>query len=205
MNYRIEYVLASIFLLVVLFLSCHLFLFDDFVRESEAKITGMLVSLVLGFGIFQFWINEVNIDRRRLYDFRHDAYKEFVRQIDDISEILNYEMTGKEVQNLHLLLSRLMNNINRLNSAITMHGDFLFPGLHLSPEAKNMVRITEKILKRTEEFRLHCESAVKEENEIARNFRLSTSRMQWHNEIGEYLKVFHNSKYPFYSLLNSYL
>ena len=127
MNYRIEYVLASIFMLAVLFLGSYLFLFDDFVVGNEVRITGMLASLVLGFGIFQFWINEVNIDRRRLYDFRHDAFKEFVRQIDDISEIMNYEMTGKEIQDLHLLLSLLMNNMNRLNSAIAMLSPLMCP------------------------------------------------------------------------------
>ena len=64
MNYRIEKVLAFLFLLVVLLLTWYLFLIDDFVIESEKRITGVFASLAMGFGIFKFWLNELNTDRR---------------------------------------------------------------------------------------------------------------------------------------------
>ncbi len=40
MNYRIEKVLAFGFLVVILLLTWYLFLIDDFVSESEERITG---------------------------------------------------------------------------------------------------------------------------------------------------------------------
>ena len=89
MNYRIEKVLAFLFLLVVLLLTWYLFLIDDFVVESEERITGVFASLAMGFGIFQFWLNELNTDRRKLYDMRYEAYKEFVLQIERISESMH--------------------------------------------------------------------------------------------------------------------
>ena len=205
MNYRIEKVLAFLFLLVVLLLTWYLFLIDDFVIESEERITGVFASLAMGFGIFQFWLNELNTDRRKLYDMRYESYKEFVLQIERISESMHIGMTGDEVGSIHNLLSRLMNHLDRINSSIAMSSDLLFPGLHLSPETKSMVSIVGNILTKTNEFRLKVEKANREGKDIARDFMHSHDRMLWHNEIRELLNELHTSKYDFYRLLRNYL
>ena len=205
MNYRIEKVLAFLFLLLVLLLTWYLFLIDDFVIESEERITGVFASLAMGFGIFQFWLNELNTDRRKLYDMRYESYKEFVLQIERISESMHIEMTGDEVGSIHNLLSRLMNHLDRINSNIAMSTDFLFPGLHLNQETKSMVSIVGNILTRTNEFRLKVEKANREGKDIARDFMHSNDRMHWHNEIRELLNELHTNKHDFYRLLRNYL
>ena len=205
MNYRIEKVLAFLFLLVVLLLTWYLFLIDDFVSTSEERITGVFASLALGFGIFQFWINELNTDRRKLYDLRYESYKEFVLQIERISESLHIEMTGDEIGSIHNLLSRLMNHLTRINSTIAVSSDFLYPDLRLKPETKAIVSIVGSILTRTNEFRLKFEKANREGKDIARDFLHSNDRMLWHNEIRELLNELHTSKYDFYHVLRSYL
>ena len=205
MNYRIEKVLAFLFLLLVLLLTWYLFLIDDFVIESEERITGVFASLAMGFGIFQFWLNELNTDRRKLYDMRYESYKEFVLQIERISESMHIEMSGDEVGSIHNLLSRLMNHLDRINSTIAMSSDFLFPELHLNPETKSMVSIVGNILTRTNEFRLKVEKANREGKDIARDFMHSNDRMHWHNEIRELLNELHTSKHGFYRLLRNYL
>jgi len=205
MNYRIEKVLAFIFLLVVLLLTWYLFLIDDFVTESEERITGVFASLALGFGIFQFWLNELNTDRRKLYDMRYESYKEFVFQIERISESLHIEMIGDEIGSIHNLLSRLINHLNRINTTIAISSDSQFPDLHLKPETKSIVGTVGNILTRTNEFRLKIEKANREGKEIARDFLHSQDRMNWHNEIGELLNELHKSKYDFYRLLRNYM
>jgi len=205
MNYRIEKVLAFLFLLVVLLLTWYLFLIDDFVSESEERITGVFASLALGFGIFQFWLNELNTDRRKLYDLRYESYKEFVLQIERISESLHIEMTGDEIGSIHNLLSRLINHLNRINATVAMTSDFLFPDLHLKPETKSIVSTVGSILTRTNEFRLKFEKANRAGKDVARDFLHSHDRMQWHNEIRELLDELHTSKYDFYHLLRNYL
>ena len=205
MNYRIEKVLAFLFLLVVLLLTWYLFLIDDFVIESEERITGVFASLAMEIGIFQFWLNELNTDRRKLYDMRYESYKEFVFQIERISESMHIEMTGDEVGSIHNLLSRLMNHLDRINSTIAMSSDLLFPELHLNPETKSMVSIVGNILTKTNEFRLKVEKANREGKDIARDFMHSHDRMRWHNEIRELLNELHTSKYDFYRLLRNYL
>jgi len=205
MNYRIEKILAFIFLLLVLLLTWYLFLIDDFVSTSEERITGVFASLALGFGIFQFWLIELNTDRRKLYDLRYESYKEFVLQIERVSESLHIEMTGDEISSIHNLLSRLMNHLDRINSSVAMTSDYLFPDLHLKPETKSIVSIVGSILTKTNKFRLKVEKATREGKDVARDFLHSHDRMHWHNEIRELLDELHASKYDFYRLLRNYL
>ena len=205
MNHRIEKVLAFLFLLVVLLLTWYLFLIDDFVIKSEERITGVFASLALGFGIFQFWLNELNTDRRKLYDMRYESYKEFVLQIERISDSMHIEMTGDEIGSTHNLLSRLMNHLDRINSTVAVTSDFLFPELHLNQETKSMLGIVGNILTRTNEFRLKVEKANREGRDISRDFMHTHDRMHWHNEIRELLNELHISKYDFYRLLRNYL
>jgi len=205
MNFRIEKALAFLFLLLVLVLTWYLFLIDDFVTESEERITGVFASLALGFGIFQFWIQELNNERRKLYDMRYEAYKDLILQIERISESLQIEMTGDEIGSIHNLLSRLINHLNRINSTIAMSSDSLFPGLNIAPETKSVLGIVGKILAKTNEFRLKVEKANRQGKEIAWDFLQSQDRMQWHNEIGELLNELHTSKHYFYRILRDHL
>lgn len=205
MNYQIEKALAFIFLLLVLILTWYLFLIDDLVSESEERITGVFASLALGFGIFQFWLNELNAERRRIYDQRYEAYKEFVLQIEHISESLHIEMTGDEIGSIHNLLSRLMNHLDRINSAVAMTSGDLFPDLHLKTETESILRIVGLISTRTNEFRLKVEKASREGKDISRDFMHSHDRMQWHNDIRELLNELHRRKYDFYQVLRKSL
>jgi hypothetical protein len=205
MNFRIEKALAFLFLLLVLVLTWYLFLIDDIVTESEERITGVFASLALGFGIFQFWLHELNNDKRKLYDMRYEAYKDFVLHIERISESLHIEMIGDEIGSIHNLLSRLINHLNRINTTIAISSDSLFPDLHLTPETKSIVSIVGKILAKTNEFRLKIEKANREGKEIARDFLHSQDRMHWHNEIGELLNELHSSKHDFYRILRYHL
>lgn len=205
MNNRLERVAAYVFVLVVVLLTCYVFLYDDFTSKSEGKITGLIAFLVLGLGVFQFWIDELNAEERKLYDLRYESYKDFVLRIDLISETLNYEMAGNDINSVHALVSRLMNDVNRIKSAIAMNSDFLFPDLDLKPETETMNSIVGNMLIRTDIFRRRVERAIKEENGHSRNFELTVEQMKWHNEIREYLEALHQYKFDFYRILRTYM
>lgn len=205
MDYRIEKVLAFLFLLLVVILTWYLFLIDDFVTESEEKITGVFASLAMGFGIFQYWISELNTDRRKLYDLRYETYKEFALQIERISESLHIEMTGDEIGSIHNLLSRLMNHLDRINTTIAASSDFLFPDLHRQAETETIVRIVGEISTRTNDFRLKVEKASREGKDLSRDFLHAHDRMRWHNDIRVLLNELHANKHDFYRLLSDKL
>ena len=160
--------------MLVLFLTWYLFLIDDFVTESEERITGVFASLALGFGIFQYWLDEINTDRRKLYDLRYEAYKDLVFQIERISDALHIEMIGDEIGSVHNLLSRLIHYLNRINTTLAIGSDSLFPDLHVQPETKAVTGIVGNILTRTNEFKLEVEKANREGKVIARDFLLNS-------------------------------
>jgi hypothetical protein len=205
MNIRIEKALAFLFLVLVLILTWYLFLIDDFVTESAERITGVFASLALGFGIFQFWLNEINNERQKLYDMRYEAYKDLVLQIERISESLHIELTGDEIGSIHNLLNRLINHLNRINTTIAISSDSQFPDLHLKQETKSVLNTVGNILAKTNEFRLKIEKANRQGREVARDFLDSQDRMQWHNEIGELLNELHTSKHDFCRILRDHL
>jgi hypothetical protein len=205
MNNRFERVVAYVFVLLVVLLSCYLFLYDDFTSRSEGKITGLIAFMVLGLGVFQFWMDEMNSEERKLYDLRYESYKDFVLRIDLISETLNYEMAVNDLGSIHSLVSRLINDVNRIRSAIDMNSDFLFPDLHLKPETKTIHSIVGNILVRTDIFRRRVERSIKEASRHSRYFELSVEQMKWHNEIREYLEALHQSKFDFYRVLRAYM
>ncbi len=204
-NNRFERVAAYMFLLLVLLLTCYLFLYDDFATEIEGKVTGIITFLALGFGVFQFWTDEMNTEERKLYDLRYESYKDFVLRIDLISETLNYEMAGNDIPSIHTLVSRLMNDVHRIRSAIAMNSDYLFPDLYLKPETETMNNIVGNILITTDTFRRRVERAIKDENRHNRSFELSVEQMKWHNEIREYLMDLHQRKFDFYRILRTYM
>ena len=205
MNIQIEKALAFLFLLLVLILTWYLFLIDDLVTDSESRITGVFASLALGFGIFQFWIQELNDVKRKLYDMRYEAYKDFVLQIESISESLHIELIGDEISSIHNLLNRLIHYLNRINTTIAISSDSLFPGLQLAPETKSVLHIVGNILTKTNGFRLKIEKANRQGKEVARDFLQSGDRMRWHNEIGELLNELHTTKHDFYRILKDRL
>jgi hypothetical protein len=205
MNLQIEKALAFLFLLLVLILTWYLFLIDDLVTDSESRITGVFASLALGFGIFQFWIQELNEAKRKLYDMRYEAYKDFVLQIESISESLHIELIGDEISSIHNLLNRLMHYLNRINTTIAIGSDSLFPGLQTAPETKSVLHIVGNILTITNGFRLKIEKANRQGKEVARDFLQSQDRMHWHNEIRESLNELHARKHDFYRILKDRL
>jgi hypothetical protein len=157
--------------------------------------------LGLGFGVFQFWITQLNAKKRRLLDLRYDSYKEFILLVDKISDTLNIEMTNTSPINIHGLISQLMNQVNRLSSSVNINKDYLFPGIHLKPEAMEIKTILETILRLTDEYRLNVEKASRDEKNIVEPLE----NIIWHNKIRDLLKELHNKKYEFYRVLRTYL
>ncbi|MDQ1770435.1 hypothetical protein GQR60_03235 [Labilibaculum sp. A4] len=205
MKKHIRYILPFSFLIAIIFLTWILFFHLELTTDNEKRFAGIFSILGLGFGIFQFWMNEINTTNRKLFDLRYETYKDFIFLIDSILETLNNEMKIPKSKNIHGFVSSLMNQINRIGSSVNMNKDYLFPGLHLKPEVKKVESILSKILKRTDEYRHNIEKAWKEDDESIKDFTESIENMNWHNDVRDELKILHKEKYNFYKALRKYL
>lgn len=191
----ISYLLPSLFLLGIVGIVWYLFIFRDFVNDSEKRITGIIAFLGLGFGIFQFWVTEVNIRLRKLSEMRQAEYHRISDLIESIPDLLNIEMMIAPANNPHGLVSSLMNKINRLSFIINTNDDYLFPGIFDSKASKDMIDILSEILKRTDTLRCAIEKASIDNDADAINLATMIESMNWHNEIRDKLKLYHTAKY----------
>jgi hypothetical protein len=200
-----EYIPVFIFLIGVILLNWYLFFYLELISSNEKRLTGVFSLLGLGFGLFQFWFNEIKAERRKKFDLRFNAYQEIVILIESIVETINNQMTSNEILEVHGLVSKLMNQVNRIILIMNINNDYLFPGIHNAPESKKNHEIFKKILLRTDQYRIGIEKAAKGSNKIAKDFIESVEAMNWHNDMREFLDELHGNKYDFYKKLRTYL
>ncbi len=205
MKKYIGYILAILFLLSTILIIWYLFFCLNLVESKDKMLAGVIGSLGISFGVFQFWINIVISKQRKLFDLRYSEYKDYINNIDSISAILNNEMTYTNPIDVHGLVSTLMTQINRFRSSITINKDYLFSGIDKTPEAQKVKVILDKILTRSDKFRVGIENAQVEEKVVAKDFLESIEKMNWHNEIRKHLGELNDAKNEFYKVLRKHL
>jgi hypothetical protein len=204
MKYR-RYIPPMIFILSIGLATYYLFIYSAIVDDAEKRTAGIIGLLGFGFGIFQFWVGEINNSRRRDFELTYEAYKELTLTIQNISEILNREMTGSHDIDPHGLVNSLMNLINQFQDTVETNDDFLFPGLQYKESFIRLTDITVNILTRTDKLRTEFETLENKGSEGNLYFEKVLIRMKWHNETREFLKELHANKYAFYKDVRKYL
>jgi len=204
MKKHIGYIAVFLFLIVLILMTWYVFFYLEIISSNEKRIAGIFSILGLGFGLFQFGFNEVKSNKRKKFYLKYETYKEIIRLIDSVSETLNIQMTSNEMLEVHGLACKLLNQINQIASTINLNNDFLFPDICKTPESKKIQDILEKILLRTDRYRIGIEKAVKHEKYNMKEFVEGIEEMNWHNEMKDYLKELHENKYAFYKKLRTY-
>lgn len=203
MKYK-RYIPPIIFILLIALTTYYLFIYSNVVDDSEKRIAGIIGLLGLGLGIFQFWVSEINNNRRKDFDLKYEAYKELTRTIQVITETLNREMTDSVDIDPHGLVTSLLNLVNQFNDTVKTNDDFLFPGLQSKSSFKKLAAITENILVRSDGLRKEFETLNNKGTQQNVDFIKIFVRMNWHNETRELLKQLHSNKYSFYKDLKNY-
>jgi hypothetical protein len=178
----------------------------DLVTDSEKRITWIFTILGLSFGIFQFWVTEINNKIRRDYELRYEAYKELNKTIQAISEKLNEEMGKDGGVGPHGLVTSLMNLVNQFQDTVKTNDDFLFPGLQHKPGFNALSKISFRILERADKMRKNIEDMQKKKiSDEGLNALMVIERMNWHNDTRALLGELHDKKYDFYKEVKGYL
>jgi hypothetical protein len=200
----IKYLLPSLFLLAIVGIVWFIFILCDIVTDPEKRLTGIIAILGLGFGVFQFWVTEINTRSRRTSELRYNEYRQLFILIESIPDFLNIEMMKDQSDDPHGLVSTLMNQINRISSLINTNNEFLFPGLIDSEESKNLNRVLSEILRRSDILRDKIEKTVKKDQQDLSGLVKMIESMNWHNDIKNQLDEYHSVKYDFYKKLRNY-
>ena len=199
-----QFIFLFAFLILVIITAWYLFLHLMIVQGIALQITVIISYLGFGFALFQFWFNHITTEKRRTYDMRYNGYKEVICQIDSVAETLNEELSSNRIVEVYGLLAKLTNQINKLASTLNEFNHYLFPKINETKESKIIEDIMEKIIRRTDSYRIAIEKQIKLGNPDGNNFLETVEAMNWHNEILKHLKELHQNKYKLYRCLREY-
>lgn len=192
-------------LIAVIILTWIVFLLWDKIGSIETRITGIITFLGLGFTVFQFWVSEINKDRRQRLEFKYNEYLRAQKLLDAIPQTLNKEMGRAEFVNPHGVSSTLMNLIGDFKGFVNNQNDHFFSEIKNEPVTKELVDNLNQILLRTDQMRKEIEDYNNRKKEGSSELVPAIEEMNWHNAMRDYLSKLNDQKYSFYKLLRSYL
>src|SRR5690554_6882734 len=155
-NKRKSYILPILFMVLIIGLTWLLFFHYDIINDKEQKITVIIGFLAINFGLFQFWINEINIEKREKFNLRYSSDQEVITLMETLVEIVNTQMVKKTENEIdyHSLTSAILNQVNKITSLININDKYLFPGIRHLIETGQILDILEKILINTDKLRI---------------------------------------------------
>lgn len=117
-----SYILPLVFFIAMMGLTWYLFFWLDVFEGVEKRLTGIVTVLGLSLGLFQFWMREINNQKRAEFSLKYEAYKEFHNISDSIFHTLNHELITNE-SDAHGVLSKVINLVNQFKSSIQVNSD----------------------------------------------------------------------------------
>jgi len=196
---KYEKLFPFIFFIAIIFITYYLFVYNKLLKY-DAKIAGIISTLGIGFAIFQFWIGEINTDKRRLYDLRFNAINEINKNcILLISLIDKYRAT--KVVNKDEVYYEMNSKINTLNICLANNLLFLFPEVIEKEEYKNFLKLTTEFSYITTHFR---NTSIEDSN----NEKIlddNQMKIAWNNGMYDNLLKFAKADSDLYKLLRNYL
>lgn len=182
------YILSVGILFIGLAVGCF-FLFRtlDFNNNPE-KSLALLVSVIgLIFGVFQVFLNLTVQGERSKTQLRHNDYKELVKSLNSISDLMNESLINE--LNLNGLVATLLNKKNEYLSFVVHNDDYLFTGLKNNDVIKNCLYTIEELGVRTDKYRYELGKVDGDKDSGI------ILHMNWHNDVVDILKRYNEFKY----------
>lgn len=185
--------------MIAISIGWYIFFCLNIFTDNDKRIIGLISYYGLIFGIFQFTINQINIRAKRNFELRISAYKEIIKLIETITQVLNEKLGTTDKFNFHGYVTRLLNLINEYTLFCKTNHEYLFPGVSKTNESQEVRKVLYDILETTDKFRKAIDEG--KNDEIYESFK----RIDWHNAIRQKLKDLHEKKYSYFKILRKFL
>lgn len=116
-----EKIFPFLFFITIIIITYYLFIYNKLCLKEDVKIAGLISTLGIGFAIIQFWVGEINANRRRLYDQKLIAYKEIQSKCNEITKdsndelYINYYRSVKTKRGEKISITELEQNLITIN------------------------------------------------------------------------------------------
>ena len=141
-----------LFFILALILIWYLFIYTDWIKEVDQKLTFILGSVAVVFSIFQFLINDQRDRERYINQIRIEEYRRIRNVIQDFIDTVNYGLTmivsPVETEN------KLLNLRNELSILINSNMTRVFPDLKENCSSKKLEELTARVLMTTSKVRV---------------------------------------------------
>jgi len=192
---NLYYIIVLIFMIIAVFVGWYIFFSMDIFVVNDKRIIGIISYYGLTFGVFQFFINQINNKSKRYFELRLSAYKEIIKIIESITQAVNEKLGTFDKFDFHDYGIKLMNLISEYTVFGMTNLDYLFPGTSKLKESQDITELLYSILRTTDKIRKQIDDSKDDES----------IRIEWHNDIRLKLKVLHEKKYIYYKQLRKFL
>jgi len=182
-------------MIIAVFVGWYIFFSMDIFVVNDKRIIGIISYYGLTFGVFQFFINQINNKSKRYFELRLSAYKEIIKIIESITQAVNEKLGTFDKFDFHDYGIKLMNLISEYTVFGMTNLDYLFPGTSKLKESQDITELLYSILRTTDKIRKQIDDSKDDES----------IRIEWHNDIRLKLKVLHEKKYIYYKQLRKFL
>jgi hypothetical protein len=171
----------------------------DYDGKFEQALTITVSVLGLIFAIFQVWLNIAIQGIRNKASLRHTEYKELVRLMNSISEVVNDAMV-MNVNNIEAVVNVLMNKQEVFASFINNNDNYLFNDIRYNTYLNEANRELLKMISVTDKFRAETQNVKMNDNLMNIIHQVS-----WDSAIGESLTSFNKTKHQALRDMHKYL
>lgn len=163
------------------------FKYFDVVWNLEQSITIMISILGLLFAIFQVWLNIVIQNIRDKAALRHIEFKELIKLLNGISEVVNNSMTTNNT-NIDGVVSVLINKQTEFASFMNSNDSYLFENFKHNSYLNKAFDDLLEMIRITDNYRAELEKKPNDD------FLEIINHVSWHNDIRESLSSFNETK-----------
>lgn len=173
-----------IFFILSLVLTWYLFIYTDWIKEVDQKLTFILGSIAVAFSIFQFLISDQKERQRYINQIRIEEYRSIRNVIQNFIDSINSGLTM--IDSLVVTENRLLNLRNELSILINSNMIRVFPDLKENDSSKKLEELTAKVLMTTSKVRVKYQKIENNELPGAKNMEkvsLEILNMEWGHAI----------------------
>jgi hypothetical protein len=115
--------------------------------NDSSQIALSLTVLGAGFAIFQFWISEININRRKKYDLKYSLLKEYITSVDSFELVLDDRFLVDKIVEVDNLWYKAVEGMNKINSCFNLIKTvFIIDDIHILRMSSLQHKLDSKML-----------------------------------------------------------
>lgn len=176
MSFKNKYLIAWVLFIISLIAIWFVFIYKDWIATLDQRLTFILASIGVFFGIFQFTISNIKEKEKWVNEIKLEEYRKIrdliQRFINTVNAGLSDNSTPIDTENL------LINLKNELSVCINSNDAVVFPGIAKQETSKKLEAVFNKIIEETSKARKRHQTII-DSLQDSKEIKLEILKMEW--------------------------